>query len=322
MNRKKEIRGFLLKIKVKLVIFIFGILMIFVQSGYGQQYPIFTQYMFNGLVLNPAYTGSHESMAFTAASRSQWTDLKGAPQTEMFTVHSPIKFSRSAAGAFFTLDRLGKTKQYMLYGTYAYRFPVSRKGKIAIGGQFGVTYYQTDYTGLNIVTRDNSPDPSFSNNNNRYLPNIGTGVYYYDDRLYVGLASPSVINNKFNKDNGLEIATQERHYFLTAGYIFDLNENLKLKPNLLIKWVENGVFQYDINSNLLIRQTVWVGFSYRMNDSVDGLFGWNINDQLAIGYSYGYPVNSLSSFLTGTHELSLNYRLKRDRNIIQSPRYF
>jgi len=305
----------------RIAVIICWVLLILSHSGNSQQYPIFTQYMFNGLVLNPAYTGSHESMAFTAATRSQWTDLKGAPQTEIFTVHSPIKFSRSSAGAFFTLDQLGVTRQSMFYGTYAYRFPVSKRGKISIGGQVGVTYYQTNYSDLNIVSPDNI-DPTFQENNRRYLPNVGIGAYYYDDRLYVGLASPTILGNKLNKDNFLVLATQKRHYFLTAGYVFDLNENLKLKPNLLLKWVENGAFQYDINANLLIRQAVWVGISYRMNDSVDALFGWNINKQFAVGYSYGYPINALESFLTGTHELSLNYRLKRNRKIIQSPRYF
>jgi len=278
--------------------------------------------MFNGLLINPAYTGSHESMAFTAATRSQWTDLEGAPQTEIFTIHSPINFSRSSAGIFLTLDQLGPSRQYMVYGTYAYRFPISNKGKIALGSQIGVTYYETNYRDLNIVTRDNNIDPTFQENNQRYLPNVGLGAYFYDDRLYVGLSTPGLIGNKFNEDNYLELATQKRHYFLTAGYVFDLNQHLKLKPNLLMKWVENGAFQYTINTNLLIKQIVWVGLSYRMDDSVDALFGWNINERFAVGYSYGYPVNALQSFLTGTHELSINYRLKRDRHIIQSPRYF
>ena len=310
--------------KVRHHIFLFSclIFLIFFQSGYSQQYPVFTQYMFNGLVINPAYTGSHESMAFTAATRSQWTDLEGAPQTEIFTVHSPIKFSRSSVGMFLTLDQLGPSRQYMVYGTYAYRFPISNKGKIALGSQIGVTYYETNYQDLNIVTRDNITDPTFQENNQRYLPNVGLGVYYYDDRLYVGLSTPGLIGNKFNKDNYLELATQKRHYFLTAGYVFALNQNLKLKPNLLMKWVENGAFQYTINTNLLIKQVIWVGLSYSMDDSVDALFGWNINERFAVGYSYGYPVNALQSFITGTHELSINYRLKRDRNIIRSPRYF
>ena len=312
----------MLKRKYHIVLFICWVLLIFFHSGYSQQYPIFTQYMFNGLVINPAYTGSHESMAFTAATRSQWTDLEGAPQTEIFTVHSPIKFSRSSAGVFLTLDKLGETKQYMVYGTYAYRFPISKKGKIAIGGQLGVTYYQTNYTDLNIVSQDNSVDPVFQNNNQRYLPNVGLGTYYYDDRLFIGVSSPGIISNKFNRGNHLELAAQKRHYFLTAGYVIDLNQYLKIKPNLLLKWVEDGAFQFDINANLLIKQAVWVGISYRMNDSVDALFGWNINERLAAGYSYGYPINALQSFSTGTHELSINYRLKRERIIIQSPRYF
>lgn len=294
-------------------------------AAHAQQHPIFTQYMFNGLVINPAYTGTQESMNLTASFRRQWAGIQGAPQTEVFSGHAPINLTRSAAGAVLTHDHLGVTNQYMFYGTYAYRIPVSQKGKLSVGMQAGATYYFANYNNLNIVTANSNTnaDIAFAGNDSRMLPNLGIGAYYYTDRTYVGLSLPTLVNNKWNNlDPMTRTATQERHYFLTAGHVFDLNADLKLKPNVLLRWVENGPFQYDINANLLIKETVWVGLSYRMQDSMDALLQWNINDQLSFGYSYGYPISKLSQVQSGTHEVMLSYRLKKDKHVVLSPRYF
>lgn len=305
----------------RILILMLGMMLIALRS-HGQQDPLFTQYMFNGLVINPAYTGSHESMTTTFASRSQWTGLKGAPQTQVASMHSPLKFSRSAAGGVLVHDQVGVTNQYMVYGTYAYRIPLSKNTKLAIGGQAGVTYYQSNFSELNIVTANNQADPTFARNESRFLPNLGIGAYLYSKRSYVGLSLPTLINNRWNNQDPNTQARQKRHYFLSAGHVFDLSPFLKLKPNVLLKWEEGGPFQYDLNANLLIHDIVWVGASYRMNDAVDGLLEMNINHQLSLGYSYGYPISSLASVQSGTHEIVLNYRIKRNKNIVFSPRYF
>lgn len=291
-------------------------------QGTAQRHPIFTQYMFNGLVVNPAYAGSHEGITLTASFRNQWTGIKHAPQTKVFSGHSPIKFSRSSAGLVVMHDRVGVTKETMVYGTYSYRIPVSEHGKVAVGGQAGFISYKGNFDELEVTTQNGNQDPAFARNDARILPNLGIGVYYHDKKTYVGLSLPTIINNKLNATDLGTKARQERHYFLTAGRIFDLNPDLKLKPNILLRWMENGPFQYDLNTNLLIKNILWVGVSYRMNDSVDGLLEWNANEQLSIGYSYGYPVSVLASSQSGTHEIVLNYRLKQNKHIVFSPRYF
>ncbi len=291
-------------------------------DSFAQQQPIFTQYMFNGLVLNPAYSGSHESLTLTSSVRRQWAGIKGAPTTETFSAHSPLKFTRSAAGVMFTHDMVGVTNQSMVYATYAYRIPVSKNAKIAVGALGGATFYRANLASLDVISQNNTPDASFAADERRVLPNLGIGVYYYSKKTYIGLSMPTIINNKWNNKDPMNQAKQERHYFLTAGYVFDLNPNLKLKPSFLVKWVENGPFQYDINANLLIHNILWVGASYRMQDSVDGLLQWNINDQLSFGYSYGYPTSALSSLQSGTHEVVINFRVKQKKDMVLSPRYF
>jgi len=298
------------------------VIMITARQGSAQQNPLFTQYMFNGLVINPAYTGSHESMTTTFAVRSQWTGLKGAPQTQVASVHSPLKLSRSAAGAVFVHDEVSVINQYMAYGTYAYRIPVSKAGKLSVGGQAGVTYYQANLSELNILTSNGQPDPTFYQNESRLMPNLGIGIYYYSKKSYVGLSLPTLINNRWNNQDAYTQARQKRHYFLSAGHVFPLSPGLKFKPNVLLKWEEGGPFQYDINANMLIRETLWIGVSYRMEDSVDGLIELNLNNQLSLGYSYGYPISSIAAVQSGTHEVVLNYRINRNKHVVFSPRYF
>jgi type IX secretion system PorP/SprF family membrane protein len=289
---------------------------------YGQQHPIFTQYMFNGLVLNPAYSGSHEAMTLTASFRSQWTGIKGAPQTEVFSAHSPIQFSRSAAGLLAAHDRVGVTNQYTMFGTYAYHIPVSKRAKISVGAQAGGTYHQANYNDLNVITQTGTADAAFAGTSSRFLPNLGIGAYYYSKTSYVGLSLPTLINNKWEKGDPLTRGKQERHYFLTGGHVFNLNDKLMLKPNILLKWVEDGPFQYDLNVNLLINKVVWVGVSYRMQDSIDGIVQWNISDQMTIGYSYGFPTSALSTTQSGTHEMVVSFPFYKNKHIIRSPRYF
>jgi type IX secretion system PorP/SprF family membrane protein len=309
-------------VKRPLNIFLLMGIILISRQGYTQQNPLFTQYMFNGLVLNPAYSGSHESLTTTAAVRSQWNGIKGAPQTQVASLHSPLKFSRSAAGAVFVHDKVSVINQYMFYGTYAYRIPVSKNAKLAVGGQAGVTYYQANLSDLNIITQNGQSDPTFAQNETRLLPNLGIGVYFYSKRSYIGLSLPTLINNRWNDQDAYTQARQKRHYFLSAGHVFPIAANLKLKPNVLLKWVEGGAFQYDLNANMLLHEIVWVGFSYRLKDSVDGLLELNISNHLSVGYSYGYPISALASAQTGTHEVVLNYRINRNKHIVFSPRYF
>jgi type IX secretion system PorP/SprF family membrane protein len=240
----------------------------------------------------------------------------------VFSAHSPIKFSRSAVGLLAIHDEVGVTNQYSFAGTYAYHIPVSRLAKVSVGAQAGVTYYRANYNDLDIISSTGQADPSFANSDSRFLPNLGIGAYYYTKRFYFGLSLPTLINNRWNNIDPLLEARQQRHYFISSGYIFALNRDLKLKPNILLKWVEHGPVQLDINANLLIRETVWVGVSYRTKDSVDGILQYNINDQFSLGYSFGYPVNGLSSLQSGTHEIVINYRIKKNKHIVLSPRYF
>jgi type IX secretion system PorP/SprF family membrane protein len=292
------------------------------QSAYGQQQGMFTQYMFNGLAINPAYAGSQESLSLTALARQQWTGLQGAPSTQTFSAHSPIKNEKVALGALFVNDKIGVIKQTGFHAAYAYRIQ-TRKATLSLGLQAGFTSYRAEFSPLFVQDPN---DPYFNNNNvNEFLPNFGTGAYYYSDRFYLGFSVPQLINNSYKKENNNAFTgvLQVRHYFLTGGYVFDFNPSLKLKPNVLLKAVEGAPLAVDLNANLLLKEVVWLGLSYRSLQSLSVLLELQLTDQFRMGYAYDFATSASPNNLRyGSHELMLQYRFAYSKTKLITPRYF
>lgn len=288
------------------------------QQAMAQQQVMFTQYMFNGLAINPAYAGSQESLSLTALAREQWTGIEGAPSTQTFSAHSPFNQDKIGVGLLVLHDQIGLTEQTGVFGSYAYRIGFKNGHKLSMGLQAGFSHYNSRFS------RVSSTDPAFANQDVREMkPNFGFGLYYTSNRMYIGASVPQLAENIFDRKNKESNINLVRHYFLTAGYVFDLNEALKLKPNLLVKAVEGAPVELDLNANLLIKEVIWVGVSWRSFDSVDALLQLQLTDKLQLGYSYDIATTAaLSSINAGSHELMLNYRLGLSKSKIITPRYF
>lgn len=299
----------ILLFKIFLIAFPFGVL--------AQQQVMFTQYMFNGLAINPAYAGSHEAISMTAVARKQWVGIDGAPSTQTFSIHSPIKNQRMSLGFLLLHDHIGVTDQTGAYASYAYRIPLAG-GQLAFGLQGGLSSYHAEYSKVSVT------DPAFSSGDIRLLsPTIGFGMYFNTKRFYAGISVPQLNQTLLDKSNPDSDGRIVRHYFATAGYVFDIGPSFKLKPNVLVKIVEGAPVEFDVNANLLIRNVVWVGVSWRSFDSVDALLQIEITPQLQLGYSYDFATSPVLSRLNnGSHELMLNYKFSFVRNKIVSPRYF
>ncbi len=281
-----------------------------------QQQPMYTQYMFNGLAINPAYAGSHESISATALARIQWVGIDGAPRTQTFSVHSPIPEKNIGLGAFFAHDELGVTEQNTLFLSYAYMMQMS-KGTLSMGIQGGFRSSSINYGDLGIN------DPGLQSNLSETMPNFGAGLFYSTDRFYAGASIPVILNNSINSIDNSDIESEQiRHLFITAGYVFDLSPVLKLKPSGLIKSVSGAPLEMDVNANLIINDRVWFGLSYRSFDSISFLFDLQVNPQLKFGYAYDYTTTDLGQVNSGSHEFMLNYRLVFSKSKIVTPRYF
>ena len=287
-------------------------------AAVAQQQPMYTQYMFNALAINPAYAGSQGSWSATALGRWQWLGLRGAPQTQTLALHGPVLNQKIALGLNIVNDEIGVTRQSGLFATYAYRIKFSSAANLSIGLQGGLHQYQTD---LANVLLQNSNDQNFiANESRKLLPNFGIGLFYQTEQFYVGASVPHMLTQAYLES---EIrASQARHYFVHAGYIFPLNAALKLKPNFLLKVVEGAPVEVDLNTNMLILEKLWVGVSYRSFDSLSGLLEVLATDRLRFGYAYDYTLTDLRQVGVNTHELMVNYRFAVPKEKIITPRYF
>lgn len=295
---------------------------------FAQQDPMYSQYMFNMLAVNPGYAGSREVLSLTALGRRQWVGIEGAPTTYTFSADMPIRNKKIGLGLNFSNDRLGIMSNTAVNISYAYRLRVSKKGILGMGLQGGFNQYQADYGSVDPSQNSSyQSDPAFSSSISRFMPNIGAGLWYSTDKFYAGLSVPKLLRNELddmgNAANDLSYANRQNiHYFITAGYVFPLNDALMLKPSALLKVVHGSPVQLDVNANLWIHNVVGVGLSYRSGDSIDAMLEFQINPQLRIGYAYDYTLTKLQQYNSGSHEVMIRYEFGFDKGKILSPRYF
>lgn len=291
-----------------------------------QSEPMFSQYTFNEIFINPAYAGSHEALSFSSVYRKQWVNIEGAPTTKTFTAHSHLFKSKVGLGLTAYQDQIGVASQTGFFGNYAYRIKMS-KGTLSLGLLAGFSGYQERLT--EVKTNDNGDMKFAANTPMVFAPNFGFGTYYYTKRFYFGVSIPRMITNKLiiNQNSQVErvdgsLNTEDLHYFIATGYIIDVNPLVKLRPSMMIKTVMNAPVEYDANLSALLYTALWIGGGYRSGDSWNILTAVQVNNQLRVGYSYDYTITKLKDFAGGSHEFSLNYVLKFNSKKITSPRYF
>lgn len=294
-----------------------------IASVKAQQDAMYSQYMFNMMGVNPAYAGSRGVLSATALYRRQWVGIDGAPETGTISFDMATRNKKIGLGIQAFNDRIGITRTTGFNATYAYRIRFSNEGSLAIGLQGGITNYKADLTKVDLI---DGGDVSFSQNINALLPSFGAGIYYNSDRFYAGFSIPNLVKSYLRKDviayRSDVIAKKYMHFFFIAGYVFDINEDLKLKPSTLLKIVRGAPIQLDVNANLWIHDVLSVGLSYRTGDAVSGMLEVQVNDQFRIGYAYDHPISNLVKYNQGTHEIMLRYEFGWERGQVISPRYF
>jgi type IX secretion system PorP/SprF family membrane protein len=271
-----------------------------------QQKAMYSQYMFNGLAVNPAYSSIDEALNVTALTRHQWVGFKGAPNTQTFAVHTPIKESNTSAGIMLIRDQIGEViKENSVFLTLAQRVQIGEESYLALGIDAGISKYIANYSETGSPTA--GTDNVFTNEST-LRGNFGFGVMFFSDKFYAGFSSPYFYYRGL--DNlGQQGSTAFRpHYLLQGGYLMNLGEDFKLKPNTLIKYVNGSPLQVDLNANLLVKETVWLGASWRSFDSIDFIAEVQLTPRLQLGYAYDFTTTALGSVQKGSHEIMLNLR--------------
>ena len=316
------------------------------QVAFAQQDPMFTKYMFNSLIFNPAYAGSKEHMSVNLLHRTQWYEIEGAPSTQTLTAHTPLRNERVAVGFSMINDKIGPTNSIGANVIYAYRIPLGKSLKLSIGLQGGIENTRGDW---NELLLENQVDPAYAENLSSFRPNFGAGFFLYNRHFYLGGASPHLVEYDLRPDAVTPIyARQIRHYYFSTGAAIPLRgDALIFKPSIL--WKNVGLDkrfakidefrdvgapnEVDFDLSLLFHEALWVGASFRTSwakledgrsshDSADIWMSYVMKNGFRFGLAYDYPLSELSNVTNGAFEIMLGYEFNFDEKKVVTPRYF
>jgi type IX secretion system PorP/SprF family membrane protein len=303
-----------------------------------QQEILYTQYVFSQLAVNPAYAGANEGIGLTALSRKQWLGLKGSPtsfsflgealltkkQSECRTFSEgtnkrdlvPMLNNQVGLGVTIFNDHVGVTNTNLVSFAYSYKIQFTGGRRLSIGLQASMLNYNQS---VNQLDNPNINDPVFEEDVQATRFNFGTGIFYESNRYYIGISVPQAIDNTLNPNSSLNKTL--RQYFFTGGYVFYLNRFYKFKPTIMARYTEGLPIQFDINANLLYRDKIWVGCSYRYNNSVNMILELLVTDNFRMGLAYDYSISEINKIAYGSSEIMINYVFLKSKKRVSNPRY-
>ncbi len=296
--------------------------LIFVLSvgiGFAQQDAQYTQYMYNTITINPAYAGSRGVVSIFGLHRTQWIGLDGAPKTNAFSINAPINNTNLGVGVSFINDKIGPTVENQISADVSYTIPMSDTYKLSFGIKGTANLFNLD---ISKLSPENQSDPTLQDLNNYFSPNLGAGVYLHSDKLYFGFSIPNFFETTRYTDNTQSVSKERMNYYFIGGYVFDLSPSLKFKPAFLAKAVEGAPLQLDLSGNFLINEKFVLGGAWRWDAAWSAMAGFQVNEQLFIGYGYDRETTNLARFNSGSHEIFIRYELFKKVERIVSPRFF
>lgn len=301
---------------------LFGFLCLVVTVASAQQYPVFTQYYFNELVINPAYAGSHVQLSMSSTYRNQWVNFPGAPRTVSLSGHSSFFGSRMGLGLLINRDEIGSYKNNNIYGMYSYNIKFA-KATLAAGLQAGVNLLGADFDKLDL---DDPTDPAFNVLIREFKPNFGAGLYYNRKNFFIGFSIPFILNNAVASSfqGILSEIKERRYYYIRSGYIHSINKDVRVNPSILLRSQEGQALSLDVNTAFIFYDALSVGVSVRSNDSFITFIDLKLSEKFHFAYSYDWTHSTLATFSNGTHEFMLNYRQRINviHKDLQCPKFY
>jgi len=298
------------------------LLVLAVINTQAQQDPLISQYMFNGLFINPAYAGSHEFYSATLTFRKQWVNFDGAPMTSIASVDGPIGGKNMGLGLIVMNDQIGVTRQNKVVANYSYHLKIGDKGKLALGISAGASQYSARTSSLTVW--DENDIMFTSDQSSGLIPRFGFGAYYFKEKWFAGLSIPTLMayvpNNRFSMN--VNETFLKRHYILNGGLVMPVNEKVKVKPSILFKYLPNAPLQVDLNFSVLINDAIWLGTSFRSGDAVVAIVEYQANNKFRVAYAYDITFSGIRKYSAGSHELLIGFDFGKSVPKIRTPRYF
>lgn len=306
--------------------FLLGCTLLLSVAVYAQQRAITSTYMYNGLVINPAYAGSLNVLSLTGVHRDQWVNVDGAPQFQVFSAHTSLLSNRIGVGLVASKDQIGVHDDVGVFGSYAYKIRTNI-GILAMGLQAGFNSRQSDFSGLNLL--DNN-DPFLFGQQSNFTPNFGTGLYFANPDFFLGVSVPYILENRVYDELNLDgsdlpavdksflNSRESRYYYVTSGGVIHLSSMVKLNPSFLLRIQEESKMGWDININVIFDEIAYVGANIRRGGDLTFLGQLILNENFRVGYAYDAITNNLNDYSAGSHEILVNYRIKL-RNFKRDP---
>ena len=289
---------------------------------HAQQDPQYSQYMFNQVILNPAYIGSKEALNATLMYRKQWVEISGAPQTINLSVSGPLKQKRLGLGGHVVQESIGPKTWLSAYLDYSYKVRLGR-GHLAFGLSTGLVNYHFNASRLNLQDPSEPLQAYNFSNINRF--DMNAGLYYHSSSFYAGLSMSHLTSPRLfdiNTPTGTQAYYNLKpHVFVTLGKGFAVSENLVFSPSVLVKIVEGQQVNADLNFNFLIRERLWLGVSFRSSNAMVALAQFRITDKIKLGYSYDQGVTGVMRAAGGSHEVMIGYDFYKFKSKTISTRY-
>ena len=303
----------------KFKLFLLGAWVLCLGKTFAQQDPMYSQYQVNMLAVNPAYAGSKEGVAGLLMFRRQWTQIEGTPNTEAFAIHAPIANDQFGIGLNLVNDNIGVSRRTNIFGSLAYNLDFGAH-QLKAGLQIGATNFSNDWQSISTIT---SGDPVFMENESFTHPNVGFGLWYYNQsNWFGGFSIPYLIEHQFNAVNEEVDAEQRRHYFFTVGKQMELSRDIKLKPWIMLKKVQYVPLQVDVNVSAIFYDRFLLGASLRTGDGMAAMAQVKLTRFFWLGYAYDYPFTALNQFTPGSHEFFISFKGNIKQQKVMSPRYF
>ncbi|MCE7056983.1 type IX secretion system membrane protein PorP/SprF [Algoriphagus sp. AGSA1] len=319
----------------KVITLLTGCLLLSLSDSFGQQVPQYSQYIFNPVFINPAYAGYKQQLYLQSYYRKQWTGVTGSPETFAVAGDTYLEDSKLGLGGQFLTDKLGAQRTVAAYGNLAYHLRLSDTKYLSFGVGAGVVNSQLDGSMLNPDIAD---DPSIPASRERMTyPDLKVGLFLYDEKYYIGLASDQMLSSVVDFDRGDVMVKPAPHLYLTGGYHFDLNYNFSLVPSIMYMDDFKAPARMDINAALILNDMFWLGGGYRFgvdmpgrdidpglkkSTAVLGMVQVQLREGLRFGYAYDHTISGFSVGAFTTHDISIAYLFPPKRVRLVSPRFF
>lgn len=299
--------------KILLITFI----CLFIFEFKAQQQAHLTQYFDNYLYANPAYAGSSGMLNVSGIHREQWVGFEGAPRTSILGFNMPLKYESVGIGGAVIRDEIGPTSNTQLQLSASYRLKFDEKNSLSFGLNAGFGLMSSITSSLNSTIEN---DPSkLINQQNRFMPNMGAGLLFKRERLFVGISAPKLFQSSLDgTDNNLE----KRHFFTQIGGVINLDEAWKLRPSTQLIFISGAPINLDLSLATIYQERFIFGAMYRLQSAFGVFVQYQINDKFRVSLASDFLTQAIRSYNFGTYEIGLSYDLSLKFHKGQTFRYF